>query len=813
MAALLRRASLWLLGPGGTPGAENSLGGLPRPARLYVLATILAGVAVLETSLFSIRLDQPVLFIGFLLFVTVTSAIKISLPLTRGGSTMSLSYAGMFASLLILGTPETVILGLVGAWTQCNLKMKARNPAHRTLFSMACLALTVQGTGTVYRWVGAEQAAGLLAMLQPLLPATVAYFVINTALVATAVALSSREALWRVWRDNFLWSAPGYFVGALLAALVAFVADQQTYWWTALVLVPLYLTYHSYRTFLARVEEEQGQVREASRVQMATVQALALAIEAKDRTSHAHLHLIQVYAEALGRAVGMNEREIRGLQTAALLHDIGHLAVPEHVLGKPGPLTYEEFQRVKIHSRVGADILKSVPFPYPVAPFILAHHEHWDGTGYPSGVQADAIPLGARVLAVADCFTALLADRPHRKAKSFAEAVAILRQSAGLVLDPTLVERFLEILPRLEPHPAQTAADLSTELELPAHPDDSTAGTVYDDIAVAHSEARALYEIAEALGASLGIEDVMALISSKLAQLVPVSCCALFLWREEESRFDCAYASGMNEDGVRRLEATSLERLAIPIPAGGAESSTPDNGSNLPLRWALAVPLTLNGRVLGALTVYHAAPAPYTDDHRRLLERVAEQAAPIIYNSIVFEETQVASLTDALTELPNRRQLMVHLTQDLSRAQRQRTQVAVLLLDLDHFKEINDGFGHHAGDRALREVAAVLRSALRPYDLCARYAGDEFVVVLWECDAEEAERKRRELQEAVATVAFTVAPDEFFDLAISAGAAVFPQDGATHEELLAVADRRMYSDKASRRHAGELKSLIAPTRR
>ena len=146
----------------------------------------------------------------------------------------------------------------------------------------------------------------------------------------------------------------------------------------------------------------------------------------------------------------MSEDEVRGVRTAALLHDIGNLAVPEHILSKNGPLTHEEFERLKIHPRVGADILKSVPFPYPVASLVLAHHERWDGRGYPSGLKGNDIPLGARVIAVIDCFTAMLADRPQRPSRTYAEAMATLRENGGSALDPTLVETFVEALPRLE---------------------------------------------------------------------------------------------------------------------------------------------------------------------------------------------------------------------------------------------------------------------------------------------------------------------------------------------------------------------------
>jgi diguanylate cyclase (GGDEF)-like protein len=217
------------------------------------------------------------------------------------------------------------------------------------------------------------------------------------------------------------------------------------------------------------------------------------------------------------------------------------------------------------------------------------------------------------------------------------------------------------------------------------------------------------------------------------------------------------------------------------------------------LQSALVAPLVFNDRFIGTLAVYHATPDFYMDDHRRLLDRVSEQASAVIHNSIVFQQTQEDSLTDPLTELPNTRFMFMHLTRELARAERLKSEVALLVMDLDKFKDINDNHGHHVGDRALREVAKVLRDAIRPYDICVRYAGDEFIVVLSGCGQEEAERKRNELQRAVDLVQFDARPGRRIPLAISVGAAIYPHDGATYEALLATADSRMYRDKTRRK--------------
>jgi GGDEF domain-containing protein len=213
------------------------------------------------------------------------------------------------------------------------------------------------------------------------------------------------------------------------------------------------------------------------------------------------------------------------------------------------------------------------------------------------------------------------------------------------------------------------------------------------------------------------------------------------------------------------------------------------------LNAALVCPLIFDGRLVGALALYHPQSGCYNDDHRRLLDRVCEQAAGVVNNAVLFERTKHDSLTDALTQLPNARYMLVHLTRELARAERLNAEVTLFVMDLDGFKTINDQYGHHVGDRALREVARVLRSGIRPYDICVRYAGDEFVVVLSGCGPDEAEHKR---------------PGRFFKLGSSFGAASFPRDGRSHETLLATADQRMYEDKAERKRAREQEAQAPP---
>jgi len=800
---------------------------LPFAARLYVGAVLAAGAVVL--ALFAPHtIANPVVFLTLLVCSSLASALKVTLPLASSSSTMSVSYAVDFAALLLLGANETMLVAAVSTWAQCTFRTQVRSTPYRTLFSMASLVLTVKAAGVAYTWLGGPppgQSFTMLTIAKPLVAAATTYFIGNTLLIATAISLSTQQPIGRAWNENFLWSAPSYFVGAVAAAGGAAVIERGGYWMASLAAAPPYLIYRTYKVYMSRIQDQQRHVAQVSDLHLATIEALALAIDAKDQSAQSHIRRVQVYAAGLARALGMSENEIQGVKTAALLHDIGKLAVPEHILSKPGPLTQEEFQKIRIHPQVGAEIISGVPFPYPVAPLILSHHERWDGKGYPSSLKGDEIPLGARILSVVDYFDALMSERPYHKAMNFDAAIALLRQESGKALDPRVVQMFIDMYPALAAE-AETSQEPARKLtRVPTHAptaapavglvDESSGVTgtarsnVFQDIAHAHREIYALYEIAQAMGSSLGVSDTMALISSKLSNIVPFSCCALFLYNEENETLRCRFATGVESDVIQQLTIRNGHGLTGWVarnrrPLVNARPSTDLEAAGHPadrtaLLSALVCPLLFNERFIGTISVYHTDPSVYTDDHRRLLDRISEQAAAVIYNSMVFEQTQEDSLTDPLTALPNTRFMFMHLTRELSRAERLKAEVSLLVMDLDNFKEINDTYGHHVGDRALRDVAGVLRQGIRPYDICVRYAGDEFIVVLSGCGGEEAERKRLELQRAVDQLLFEARPGKTLPLAISVGASVFPHDGNTYETLLAPADGRMYRDKTRRK--------------
>lgn len=778
---------------------QASISSLPLVARVYVAVVVALGAASLVVAALFVRAENLGLAAILLALAVVTATAKIELPLGRSQSNLSLSQAVTFWALFALGPATTTWIAAASALAQSTLRAGPGNPLHRVLFSVATLTLTVAVSGLPVEWLLGTGVSDVAMLVRAAAVVAPLYFFVNTALVAAAIALSTHQPIARVWHRNFLWSAPSYLIGATLAAGAVLAWDSGLVGWLALLVAPLYLVFRSYHTVVSRLREEQEQTHRAMEVQLATIEALALAIEAKAGCTPAHVKSIQQYAALLAEAAGLSDADVQGVRTAALLHDVGNMAVPEHILAKPGSLTPEEFERVKIHPRVGAEILRDVEFGAPVCDLVLCHHERWDGLGYPAGLSGKDIPIGARILAIADTYSTLQSDRPYRPARTESEAMAILRDGAGTAFDPMLVDLLLARVSM----PAAPAADLIADVIIT-----DRERLALDDIVGAHREEQILYDIAQALGASLDIADAMALIQQKVSRLVPFVTCALFLG-DDDKGYECRYAHGPGTEALLAWAPRSWSDLSLRIPpcADGREAHGHDLAALLPCR------LVIDGQPIGSLVLYHTTAGAFTDEHRRIFGRVSEQAAAVIHNSTRFARTEQESHTDALTGLPNRRSFDRQFDAGLAKAAATKTSASVVVLDLDRLKEINDTYGHDAGDRALRAVGSVLRSTVRQTDLCARFAGDEFMVVLWDCSPEHEAPRVAEIQNAIAAFPFEPRLGVLMALSISAGAARYPADGQTFEELLTAADERMYRDKAGRRSRNSQRHAVAEHRR
>jgi len=780
---------------------------------------------------------QPFDKARFALYLTISivaSVLKVRLPGVRG--TMSVGFFFFLVSVVSLTLAETLMIGAASAIAQTVWKPKTRPTLAHILFNVASITVALRVTHSVFHY----DHIGTLAIqfhLRLILMAAV-HFVMNTLPVAIIIHLAENKPLVKIWRDTYFWAFSYYLVGAAFAAV--FNALERSMGWEAstLVLPVLYTIHRAYRLYLNQVESEKEQAEtqrahaeEVSALHLRTIEALALAIEAKDQTTHDHLQRVQVYSTELGKALGLSENEMQALRAAALLHDIGKLAVPEHIISKPGKLTPEEFEKMKIHPVVGAEILEHVQFPYPVVPIVRHHHERWDGTGYPDGLKGTAIPIGARILSAVDCLDALASDRQYRRALPLDKAMEEVVNLAGRSYDPAIVdvlEKNYRVWEEKAHGDVPVRAKLSTEIKIergdapaagfeqvaaqPAGPKGSTEFLI--TIGAARHEAHTLFELTQDMASSLALDEVLSVVAVRLKKLIPFDTFAVYRKEGEQLVPECVLG-----DDFRLFSS-----LRIPIGQGlagwVAENHKPiinGNPSVEPgylgdptkftvLRSALSVPLEAGENILGVLTLYAAQRDAFTRDHLRVLMMIAAKLSQSMQNSLQYRQAEDTSLTDYLTGLPNARSLFDQLGQQIAKCQ-DGSVLSVFVCDLDGFKSVNDRFGHLDGNRMLQRVAGVLKRNCREHDFVARMGGDEFVMLLRDINATEAPNCVARIVKAIEAEGLALCGEPI--ISASFGTAHVPDDGLDPEVLLTLADHRMYNVKRDRRSGRTSEQILA----
>jgi diguanylate cyclase (GGDEF)-like protein len=559
-------------------------------------------------------------------------------------STLSLGFPAVFGSLLWFGPEGGALVGIASALG--GSLFPRRQGLHQIAFNVINVSLAAYAAGWVMVHLSPSPEALLPPRALPLLAGALVYYLVNTSVVSFAVGLSRRESPWGVWREVYSWTAPSFLAGAVLVVTAQALYLTCGALVTVLTLLCLGLVHHSYRTYFEKAHQLAESEQRLEQVCLAVVESMAQAIDARDSATSSHIRRAQKIAVALAERMGVAGEELQAVRVAGLTYDVGKLAVPDTILWKAGPLTPAEFERVKTHVEIGVSILEPVQFPWPVLEIVRSHHERWDGKGYPSGLRGEEIPIGGRIVAIADVFDALTSRRPYRAAMNPEEALQMIRAGSGTQFDPLLVEALSEVFPELLP---------------------------------------------------------------QLDGLEP-------------------HADGC---GV----------------AGG---------------WPT-----------------HAARA---------------------WNEIQQASLQSRSLafTDALTGLGNARHLEASLSREIEIAWRLSRPCSVLVMDLDGFKAINDGYGHLAGDFALQWVAQVMESELREGSTLCRKGGDEFVAILPDTRRGQAEQVAERLSVRVSEYLVSDIP---LRLGLSVGVATFPEDGPDPAVLQDVADRNMYAAKARRKAA------------
>lgn len=615
--------------PAGQPAS------LPRAGRAFVSVVIAAGAAVLVDSLYRLVTDRATpewLFLAALALLSGAFNIKVpSIP-----ARISVSEAFVFATVLLYGpTAATMVVVLDAAIMSLRLRVSRRSIV-RISFNVASAALAIWLSGQIYQWLspGSTPAttATLNSLLLPLLGLSLSYFALNTGMVALAMSFERRVPFLFLWRTNFLWLGLNYLGGASFAALI--VSYRQQFDFTMLgVIVPLLvITYLTFRTSLGRLEDANRHVSQLNELYVSTIETLAMAVDAKDQITHGHIRRVQVYATELARRLGVrDESQIRAIEAAALLHDMGKLAIPENILNKPGKLSDAEYDKMKQHASIGADLLSAIRFPYPVVPIVRHHHEFWNGKGYPGGIAGTDIPLGARILSVVDCFDALNSDRPYRPKLSPEEAFAVLRERRGVMYDPLVVDTFIDAYDEIAPI-AISAGEQARSLITPGtFTEESRIDTTLDKIRSSAVTTSQIFETTKALGTAQTRAAAFSLSWRHIRQTTPATVCALFLHDTAAGVLRCVEAAGEKSETLFGLEINFGERISGWAASHRQAISNSDPALDLGplaesfrsrLRSSLVVPLVAGDTTLGVISAYTFDENAFRHEHRYSVEQI-----------------------------------------------------------------------------------------------------------------------------------------------------------------------------------------------
>jgi diguanylate cyclase (GGDEF)-like protein/putative nucleotidyltransferase with HDIG domain len=779
---------------------------------LLLAAGALLGFAAIEVLNFTFLTVTTL--IGASLVSTIMGKYRVSIPGTRI-EFHPRAVTGFWGAMW-LGISGGIILGMIASIVERSnerqsMRIKVQHVAGDVVAAAVSSLVYVVALGHFKETSAVVELAGILIPNEVIFASLLmglSYMVVDTAIVLS-------EGHFSEMRESAVAESIGLsFQGCLVSvftAIVLFLAFNHFGIEFGIVLIPLAIFGNlAYKIHTRSLEQKTRQITESSRMHLATVEALATAIDARDQVGVGHVRRTQIYAVGIASTLGLSEDEINAIRMGALLHDIGKLAIPDHILNKPGRLTPAELDKTKIHSTVGASILATVGFPYPVVPTVKYHHESWDGTGYPIGLKGEEIPITARILTVADIFDTLREARPYRAAVARDAAIEFLQVRAGTQFDPAIVEVLIRNLQRFEDEIAAAGLTYNQESTMLTafDGDGETAPHFVEQIKRANHEVFMLYSLAKDFSGSLNLDETLSLFTQKIAEFVPYDTCIVYLLDESGTTATATLAEGLHGADLkgRRVsvgEGATGYALKKLQPVGNVDPVLDFAFSNTEIgrdfTSMMCVPLVADEKVIGAISLYSSKISNYQDEHIRLVDTVSTIAADAIEKALKHAEAQSYALTDPMTGLPNSRSLQVQFDKEVERASRTGTTFQLLVLDVDGFKTVNDSFGHKVGDNLLKEIGRIVREQMREYDFLARYGGDEFVALVPDTDPADAKRLQRRIEDAVSSFALPVGDSGFAQVGISLGSASYPSQGELFDELIVAADKAMYLTKAINR--------------
>jgi putative nucleotidyltransferase with HDIG domain len=784
----------------------------PRATQLYISVIVVAGAAmVCQSTLDLAKGDIGWNWTVLAVLTLLSGSATVSLPSLP--ATVSVSETFVFTSVILFGCSAGTVTVALDAAIISFWSYRKGQPAYKILFNVCALPLTIWLASHLFFYLTQLNADGralaglplfrnpepvtIRELLGPLFVFTVVYFGLNSWIITFAIALEKQLSPLPIWRDNFVKLSLNYFGGASVAALFVSYTRELDYTYLAIIVPLIVVLYFTFSTSMGRVEDANRHLTELNTLYMSTIETLAMAIDAKDQITHGHIRRVQRFAVGLATRLGVKDPSlIRAIEAAALLHDMGKLAVPEYILNKPGPLTPAEFEKMKLHASVGADILSSINFPYPVVPIVRHHHENWNGGGYPDGLKNTAIPIGARILSVVDCFDALTSDRPYRPRLSDGEAIRILLERRGTMYDPLIVDTFvrehLELSAEMAPDTLGTKDGLSAITRATVTLKSAQASrTGLDDINASTGEMLVLYDIASELSGQVQFAQAGDVIAKHLRRLVPASTCVFYLYSSESDELIVEHASGEGAAHFRGIRIARGQRLTGWVAANKQTIVNSDPVLDLGeaarsmkprLRSCLSTPLLAGEHLVGVLTAYSTNQDAFSDEHRRLIEVIARQVAHPIKQCADTDRAQSASQNEVAR--PTKAPRIDRLVSAEIESARPDVALSIIAVEVE---------GTQSSELFLTAAAAAIKQTLRGADVLFRYGSDQFVVLLPQTGLATAEAIAQRISEKLALLRVEHAIESD---ALKLGVATAPSDGSTLDHLILAARFRTRSQSS-----------------
>lgn len=694
--------------------------------------------------------------------------------------------------------------------------LKGRIAGFKWIFNLACCALSTSAMFATYRIVSTLKVRQPLETVTALFGIALAWFFVNTGTISLAVSFWTNRAFLIVWREGIALYLLN-FIGSAAAAGLIRVLYERTGFLIFVLCVPLaVLLYQLYNFYIEKYEQAQSHIKALNTLYLQTVEALASAVDAKDRYTHGHIRRVQAYATELARLIGIqDEKELLALQAGALLHDIGKIAIPEYILNKPTVLTETEYEKMQIHPVVGAQMLSTIEFPFPLIPMVKSHHERWDGKGYPDGLTGQEIPLIARILSLVDCYDALTTNRPYRAPMDRERVIEFFHREAGRAYDPKVVQTFIDNIQRIEDAGNAVVIEKIDLWGIKESDKPPTGVRPLEKIQliVSYSKAlnaealvqRELYSVFEFVRADfhcLSPTEIFSFMGRRLSNLIKFDTAAFFDADLSKGVVNATHLIGDNEHFFEGLSLPLEQKLTGWVAANNQSLCNlppfPDFVNLAEPKPAFQIsaiaPINRQNEVLGAISLYRNEAVKFTEEEFRRLEIVASQTAILL---VKCKETtpRVDSLTDELSGLPKSFQLYLMFDSVAVDASRYEYPLALLSIQLEDIANIRKKWGHLSGDEAIRAAANYLRKQLPETDLLVRYAADEFVAVKPKMSRAQAENLKSRVQNELDQFDFAVRAHTEIPLRASIGVAVFPEDGTDLESLLSVSGLRARDDR------------------